>query len=132
MSGRNAFATPTNVYPRNGAPVVFDSNDQILCSFTNNSDSIAFVRYDFFDATTDEWLQTKYCKWFDDTTWAITSNRGDRYIIGFDKHNQTTGATFRDGYHYKYNITLFGCQPHLQAERYIIHFPKHNFKLLLR
>ena len=120
MPGRNAFATPTNVYPRNGAPVVFNSDNQFIASFTNNSDAIAFVRYTFYDATTDEWHQTRYCRWYNNTTFAVTSNRGDRYNFGFPKVNQTTGATFQNGYHYKYNITLYGCQPHEVAGEYTL------------
>lgn len=120
MPGRNAFATPTNVYPRNGAPVVLDSDDMLWTSFTNNSDAIAFVEYEFYDATTNEWLQTKYCKWFDDETFAITANRGDRYTFPFPKVNPTTGATFQNGYHYKYNITVYGCQPHEVAGGYTL------------
>lgn len=120
MSGRNAFATPTNVYPRNGAPVVFNENDQFLASFTNNSDAIAFVRYEFRDATTNEWLNTLYCRWYNPSTFAITSNRGDKYTFGFDRVWEPTGATFQDGYHYKYNITLYGCYPHEVAGGYTL------------
>ena len=120
MSGRNAFATPTNVYPRNGEPVVFNSDDQFLASFTNNSDAIAFVKYEFRDATTNEWLNTLYCRWFNSDTFAVTSNRGDRYIFGFDRVWQGSGATFQNGYHYKYNITLYGCYPHEVAGSYTL------------
>ena len=120
MPGRNAFATPTNVYPRNGAAVVFDSNDQFMSSFTNNSDSIAFVGYEFTDATTNEWVKTTYCRWFNSDTFAITSNRGDRYTFPIDKYSVTTGAELVDGYHYKYSITLYGCYPHKVAGGYTL------------
>ena len=51
---RNAIMTPTNVSPRNGNVMVFDENDQIPFSFTNNSDSLAYFRYDFYDCATNE------------------------------------------------------------------------------
>ena len=120
MPGRNAFATPTNVYPRNGAPVVFNGDNQFFCSFTNNSDSIAFVQYDFYDALTNEWLLSKYCRWVNEDTFSITSNRGDRYSMDFDRHDETTGMDFINGYHYKYRITLYGCCPHEVAGGYTL------------
>lgn len=119
MSGRNAFATPTNVYPKNGQSVVMDSNDMYYMSFTNNSDAIAFVRFAIYDATTDEWIRSVFCRWFNSQTFSITSNRGDSYYMGLER-DPLYAKELIDGRHYKYNITLYGCYPHEVAGGYTL------------
>lgn len=109
---RNAIMTPTNVYPRNGAAVVFDENDQIALSFTNNSDALAYYKYTFYDCATNEVLLDIIFHNYNRTEGkgsVITHQRGDTVRLAFDRTNY--GKTLEDGRHYKYKLTLYSCLP---------------------
>ena len=108
---RNAIMTPTNVYPRNGNVMVFDENNQMRFSFTNNSDAMAYFKFEFFDCATNEnILNVVYhsYKYRDDRP-VFTYQRGDTVRVGIDR--TLFDYTFVDGRHYKYNIVIYCCNP---------------------
>lgn len=108
---RNAIMTPTDVYPRNGNVVIFDDNNQMRFSFTNNSDSMAYVKFEFFDCATNENVLNviyHFYKYRDDKP-VYTHHRGDTVRVGIDR--TLFDYTFVDGRHYKYNIVIYCCRP---------------------
>lgn len=113
MGARNALATPTDVFPRNGNVVVFDENDEFPFSFTNWCDALAYFALTVYDAVTNEQVRELVAYTFNpDTEEHYTYQRGDTinsYMgrIAFDDPN----TELKSGHHYKYKITLYSCLP---------------------
>ena len=113
MGARNALATPTDVFPRNGNVVVFDENDEFPFSFTNWCDALAYFALTVYDAVTNEQVRELVAYTFNPNTEEhYTYQRGDTinsYMgrIAFDDPN----TELKSGHHYKYKITLYSCLP---------------------
>jgi len=113
VGARNALATPTDVFPRNGNVVVFDENDEFPFSFTNWCDALAYFALTVYDAVTNEQVRELVAYTFNPNTEEhYTYQRGDTinsYMgrIAFDDPN----TELKSGHHYKYKITLYSCLP---------------------
>ena len=121
MAGRNALATPTNVYPRNGNVVTFvpraggsSGQDYFPISFTCQSDSMAYFGLTVYDATTGDRIRNLYSKTFNNNNPRdiYVYHRGDtvnKYMEreAFSDPNQTLYS----GYHYNYKLTMYSCIP---------------------
>lgn len=136
MAGRNALATPTNVYPRNGNVVIFSTgsgsfgapgassdpnppatepsgDDLFPISFTCQSDAMAFYGITIYDATTGQTIRSLTVRtyaWQDYSPYVY--HRGDTVHSNirreaFDDPNQTLYT----GYHYSYKLTMYSCIP---------------------
>lgn len=135
MSGRSSFAMPTNVYPKNGQVIVFNEDNRATMTFINNTDSLTFFRYNFYNIDT---MKRSYyiMSWYyskDDPL--VPFDRGasiaepvDR--IKFDFPEQTDGSevyNFEYGGHYSYDIIQYSAFPR-DVEGETIYEPNINIK----
>ena len=86
MSGRSSFATPTNVYPKNGQVIVTtpygEGWSRGWISFTNNTDSLMFIEYQLHNLDNDWWRVPTYHRWYGtygDEDEVQPFNRGETY-----------------------------------------------------
>lgn len=114
MAGRTALATPTDVYPRNGQPVVFDADDQFPLTFTNWCDSLSYLRITMYDATTNKKVASVVYHWWDGDhpnnyyLW----QKGSTPKIYIDRlWGQGEYGEFISGRHYKYNLIMYAGIP---------------------
>lgn len=142
MSGRNTFATPTNVYPKNGAALVFNNDNKAVISFTNNTDSAAFIKYTIHDLMTGVSRST-FCRWYNEARFARISNRGDIFKIPIERGFEIWVDENKDGLvqedelhfleyykygrHYALDITTYSCTPR-DVDGETILFPNCNVK----
>ena len=125
MAGRNALATPTNVYPRNGNVVILSpknnnpEDDSFQFTFTCQSDAMAYFGLNVYDATTGKEVRHLVRKAFKngDPNDIYVYHRGDTVLsymarCAFDDPTQT----FYSGYHYYYKITTYCCVPDVTGQ----------------
>lgn len=119
MSGRNALATPTNVYPRNGNVVEFSTatnpaDDKFDVTFTCQSDSMAYLGITVYDVTTGERIRNLIRKKFrsGDPRDIYVHHRGDTVneYMAREAFNDPS-QTLYSGYHYSYTLTTYSCIP---------------------
>ena len=119
MSGRNALATPTNVYPRNGNVVEFShaassADDKFSVTFTCQSDSMAYFGLTVYDVTTGEQIRNLFSKTFNnnDPRDIYVYHRGDtvKTYMAREAFNDPA-QTLYSGYHYSYKLTMYSCIP---------------------
>ena len=117
MAGRTALATPTDVYPRNGQPVVFDADDQFPITFTNWCDSLSYLRIIMYDATTNKFIASVVYHWWGAPDTYYLWQKGSTPKIYIDRHwGQGEYGEFISGRHYKYNLILYAGIPDPNVE----------------
>lgn len=138
MSGRSSFATPTNVYPKNGQVVVFNDTNEAWVSFTNNTDSLMFTYIDLFNVDTDEKVQFIWHHWYNkngDEEIVEPHNRGETRSIRLQRFQWTAPQVvdnlelynFEYGGHYSYNISQYSAfSKDVEGEK--VWFPNINVK----
>lgn len=122
MSGRNALATPTNVYPRNGNVVTLDpvnnndSDDRFVLSFTNQSDSLSYYQIKIYDSTTNKLVRDYVWKTlldedeindpYSDSIYRY--HRGDTIRVDIRRDAfDNPDLRLYSGYHYNYKLIMF-------------------------
>lgn len=117
MAGRTALATPTDVYPRNGQPVVFDADDQFPLTFTNWCDSLSYLRVVMFDATTNKEVASVVYHWWGAPDTYYLWQKGSTPKIYIDRlWGQGEYGEFISGRHYKYNLIMYAGIPDINNE----------------
>ena len=120
MSGRSSFATPTNVYPKNGQVIVFNDNDEAWLSFTNNTDSMMFVYLEIYNVNIENIkVSTQWQHWYERDGSVSPFNRGEvcsihlnrfKYVMP-EQEDDMEVYNFEYGGHYSFNIDQFSAFP---------------------
>ena len=133
MSGRSSFATPTNVYPKNGQVVVFNDDNEAWFSFTNNTDSLTFVQYDTYNINTNFPVEKVIHHWrkggTDDDEVIHLGHRGEKrsFRVNRVKSPNADVYNYEYGGHYSLNIWQFSAFPR-EVEGETVYVPNINVK----
>lgn len=136
MSSRSSFATPTNVNPKNGGTVVFNEDNEAIFTFTNNTDSLMFVGFNFYNLDAEGISTYDVINWHYSAAEPVTIiNRGETYravlyrkrAMFENSENEDEIWNFEIGGHYGYNITLFSAYPREQSGE-TVYLPNANVK----
>lgn len=122
MSGRSSFATPTNVYPKNGQVIVFNDRDEAWLSFTNNTDSLMFTLTTFYNIDTKWENYSMWHFWYTmdgDERKIAPQNRGETSSFRIVRYKWALPEiidhmdvySFEYGGHYSYEISQFSSFP---------------------
>lgn len=132
MSGRSSFATPTNVYPKNGQVIVTtpygEGWSRGWISFTNNTDSLMFIEYQLHNLDNNWWRAPTYHRWYGtygDEDEVQPFNRGETYGFQIIMKDGSGGAY--DFGHYTVNLSLYSSYPHT-VNNETIYLPNINVK----
>ena len=130
MSGRSSFATPTNVYPKNGQVIVFNDDNEAWFSFTNNTDSLTFIQYDTYNLNGDEKVESAYYHWYERDRSVAALNRGEveSFLIRRKESPFVENVyNYEYGGHYSYNVWQFSAFPR-EVNGETIYVPNINIK----
>ena len=105
MAGRTALATPTDVNLRNGKVVSIDSDNQIVLSFTNWCDTLAYCTVSIFNCTNNKLVKKTVYRWFNDGKYAW--QKGSVPKIFINASGDDDGAVLYTGKHYKLSLILY-------------------------
>ena len=138
MSGRSSFATPTNVYPKEGQVIVFDDRNEAWLSFTNNTDSLMFIMASFRNMDTRAEVMDLWYHWYtryNGDYKVFPANRGETYSFRIKRYKYALPElvdhmdvyNFEYGGHYSFNITQFSAFPK-EVDDETIYVPNINVK----
>lgn len=129
VSGRSSFATPTNVYPKNGQVIVFNDNDEAWFSFTNNTDSLMFIQYDAYDLDRRQQTEIFTHRWKTSTEPVVPSNRGETHSFSVHRYKSLFADVYNYEYggHYSFDIWQFSSFPKIVDDE-TIYVPNINIK----
>ena len=120
MSGRSSFATPTNVYPKNGQVIVFNDQNEAWLSFTNNTDSMMFTYLQVYNVDIDNInVFNIWNHWYEKDGSVSPFNRGEVCSIRLLRKKYLAPKIMDDmdvynfeyGSHYSFNIDQFSAFP---------------------
>lgn len=134
MSGRSSFATPTNVYPKNGQVVVFNDDDMAWFSFTNNTDSLTFIQFDTYNLDTEQGVERVLHHWYhtgtENNEKIDPGDRGETHSFSVHRRKSLFNPNvynYEYGGHYTLNIWQTSAFPR-EVDGETIYVPNINVK----